>query len=310
MSTAVFAREVCVADWGTTGFRLWRLSGAAEVLAAKRGALGMSRLRPGDYPAVLEDALREVGAAADAPVIICGMAGAAQGWVEARYLDLPVAAADLAAAAIRVPHDARPVFILPGVARRDAKAPDVMRGEETMLCGAIAEAGLQGRVCLPGTHSKWADIENRRLVSFATAMTGELFALLAQRSTLSHYVDEIIGDVSGTQAFADAVGESLRRPQAILQSLFTLRSRPLVFGAETVADNAPRLSGLLIGLELAGRSLREGDSVTLVSSGAIADTYAKALSIAGATARRLDAEHFALRGLIHAAGHVLAGEPA
>ena len=307
-------QEFCVADWGTSGFRLWRLSGAGEVLGVKRGALGMSRLQPEDYPSVLEAALRECGVCDAAPVVACGMVGAAQGWMQARYLNLPVGAGDLAAGALGVPHKARAVFILPGVARKDEQAPDVMRGEETILCGAIAEAGLNGRVCLPGTHCKWCDIEDARLVSFATSMTGEIFALLAHKahnSTLSHFVPQGSGletgeDVADMTAFRTAVGESLRHPQRILQALFSLRAGALLFGAGRIRDNAARLSGLLIGLEIAAQIPEKGEDVTLLASGTIAKAYQRALEIAGARVRLLDAEHFALRGLIHAAERILA----
>lgn len=305
VSAPVLAREVCVSDWGTTGFRLWRLSPAGEVLGVKRGAFGMSRLRGDDYPRVLEEALGEVGAGSDAPVVVCGMAGAAQGWVEAPYLQLPFAVGELAAAAVAVSGVERKVFILPGVAQRKPEAPDVMRGEETILCGVLAEGGLEGWVCLPGTHSKWVEASGGRVLSFATALTGEMFALLARHSTLAPYVSDDMDGVSDSEAFAAGVREAWECPRELLRFLFGVRARSLLFDA---ADGSARLLGLLIGAELVGQGLQAGEKVTLLSSGALASAYGKALEMVGVEARRLDAEHFAVRGLYLAARHIL-GEP-
>lgn len=306
VSAPVLAREVCVSDWGTTGFRLWRLSAAGEVLGVKRGALGMSKLRGEDYPGVLEEALREVGAESDAPVVVCGMAGAAQGWVEASYLQLPFSVSELASAAVEVSGMERRVFILPGVAQRKPEAPDVMRGEETILCGVLEEGGLDGRVCLPGTHSKWVEARDGRVLSFATALTGEMFALLARHSTLAPYVSDDIDGIADSEAFAVGVREAWERPRELLRVLFGIRARALLLDE---ADGSARLLGLLIGVELAGQGLRTGEKVTLLSSGALASAYGAALEIVGVEARRLDAEHFAVRGLYSAARHIL-GEPA
>jgi 2-dehydro-3-deoxygalactonokinase len=59
-----------------------------------------------------------------------------------------------------------------------------MRGEETQLVGAIRRDERQVLAVLPGTHSKWAIVDNGRLVEFATFMTGELYAVLLGHSIL------------------------------------------------------------------------------------------------------------------------------
>jgi len=44
---------------------------------------------------------------------------------------------------------------------------------------AVPEAmGGSGLACLPGTHSKWATVEDGRIVGFTTHMTGETFGAL------------------------------------------------------------------------------------------------------------------------------------
>ena len=62
-----------------------------------------------------------------------------------------------------------------------------MRGEETQIAGALSlMPGFDGVLCLPGTHSKWAQICAGEVVSFQTFMTGEMFALLSEQSVLRH----------------------------------------------------------------------------------------------------------------------------
>ena len=71
------------------------------------------------------------------------------------------------------------------------KPADVMRGEETQIAGFFFEnQGFDGVLCLPGTHSKWVQISAGEIVSFRTFMTGEIFALLADRSVLRHTLDQ------------------------------------------------------------------------------------------------------------------------
>ena len=139
------------------------------------------------FATVLQSHLDAVGAANDLPVIICGMAGARQGWVEAGYIDTPAHLASILERAVSVPGEARDIRILPGIAQRDPNAPDVMRGEETQLLGALgADAASDAVVCIPGTHSKWATVKGGTVERFATFMTGELFSVVSRETILSH----------------------------------------------------------------------------------------------------------------------------
>ena len=129
---------VAAIDWGTSSFRAWLLDRVGAVLAESRGGEGMlaASATPGGFPAVLEKHLDTMGAARNLPVIICGMAGARQGWIEAPYVDVPATFGDVLAGAVRVPGIDRDVRIVPGLAQRLESTPDVMRGEETQLAGA------------------------------------------------------------------------------------------------------------------------------------------------------------------------------
>jgi len=149
--------------------------------------------------------LDAVGAANDLPVVVCGMAGARQGWVEAGYIDTPAHLAFILERAVPVPGQSRDIRILPGIAQRNPKAPDVMRGEETQLLGALGiNAAGEAVVCIPGTHSKWARVSGGTVERFATFMTGELFSVVSRETILSHAVTGA-DEAEDTEAFKSAV---------------------------------------------------------------------------------------------------------
>jgi len=293
------AERFVVVDWGTSSFRGWLMSHGAA-LAESRGSEGMLHCATGaGFAAVLRDHLAKLGAPEAAPVLICGMAGARQGWVEAPYLKTPTRLDALHEGAVRVdaPGDIR---ILPGIAQARADTPDVMRGEETQLLG-VTESDFTGLVCIPGTHSKWIKIEDGRIVAFSTYMTGELFSVIAQHSILAHAVAPGAAPAD-SQPFRDGVSTALAAPMALTASLFRLRAAQLL-GFEQRADGAARLSGLLIGSELADAMGRHGAlrSVRLIAAGALGKLYESALGAQDIDVTVVDAEQASRRGLAKAA---------
>src|SRR5258707_8445980 len=76
-------------DWGTSSLRLWLVDAAGQVLGERRSAEGMMVAGKLGFATVLQSHLDAVGASNDLPVIICGMAGARQGWGEAGYIGTP-----------------------------------------------------------------------------------------------------------------------------------------------------------------------------------------------------------------------------
>ena len=87
--------------------------------------------------------------------------------------------------------------------------PDVMRGEETQILGALALSGNDdGLFLLPGTHSKWAEVRGGRIVSFRTFMTGEVFGALKDHTILGRLM-------SGSAADADAFARGVREGAAL-----------------------------------------------------------------------------------------------
>ena len=286
-------------DWGTSSFRLWLIGRDGGVIAERRSGEGMTTAARTGFAEVLASHLAAVAAPAGLPVLICGMAGAKQGWVEAGYLDTPAALADIPAAAVRIPGVEGDTRILPGLAQRDTATPDVMRGEETQLLGAAGALGHGDHlVCMPGTHSKWVRLSGGTVAGFSTFMTGELFEAIARNTILSHAITGA-GAISGeSAAFKSAVTRMIEKPALATSQLFSVRAGSLIAGLSP-DDAKARLSGTLIGLEIAGAlsSVAAGTPVALVVSGGLGDLYRAALSAAGLSPTVIDADTAVRDGL-------------
>ena len=261
----------------------------------------MAASKPG-FAAVLQSHLEAIGAAHGLPVIVCGMAGARQGWVEAGYVDTPAPLASILKHAVPVPGQGRDIRILPGIAQRDPRAPDVMRGEETQLLGALGlDATGDAVICMPGTHSKWVGTRGTIIERFATFMTGELFGAVSRETILSHAVAgaDAAEDVD---AFKSAVMAAFERPAFAANLLFQVRSGQLLYGGKPAAARE-KISGTLIGLELAAGLAGEVPKagIALVASGRLQMLYRLAFDTVAVPIRSIGADDAVRRGLSMAA---------
>ncbi|MEQ3710446.1 MAG: 2-dehydro-3-deoxygalactonokinase [Tateyamaria sp.] len=273
-------------DWGTSHLRAWLMRGDGTVVERRQSDAGMGALDRSGF----EPALRAlVGDALPAPVLACGMVGSRQGWAEAPYATAPCSPPG-AGEAVQVP--GVDVRILPGV--KQTKPADVMRGEETQIAGYLAtNPGFDGVICLPGTHTKWVHISAGEIVSFRTAMTGEMFALLSTQSVLRHSV----GKGWDAASFASGVSQALSRPEGLAASLFSLRAEGLLDGLNPDAARA-RMSGLLIGAELAAmRPYWLGQQVALIGAESLSRAYADALAMQSVPCHSAGVEDMTLAGL-------------
>lgn len=288
-------------DWGTSRFRAYRLGDGGAVLARREAALGVAVLQPADFPLVLE---REIGdwlADAAGPVVLAGMVGSRQGWVEAPYLACPADAARIAAHAtpVNAPGGSK-AWIVPGLIARDVQGrADVLRGEETQLIGLMAGLGDRAAtICLPGTHSKWAQIAGGEIAGFATHMTGEMYDLILNRSMIGRVA---AGGPPDDRAFAAGVARA-REGDGLLHQLFGARAAVLA-GDLAGAALPSYLSGLLIGHEVF--TVGPPSAVHVLAGTDLADRYAQALAIGGVRVTRHDADLAAV-GLWRI-GHALQG---
>lgn len=273
-------------DWGTSHLRAWLMGCDGSVVERRQSDAGMGTLDRDGF----EPALRAlVGDALPVPVLACGMVGSRQGWAEAPYASVPCPPPG-AAEAVRVPDT--DVRILPGV--KQARPADVMRGEETQIAGYLAGTpGFDGVICLPGTHTKWVHVSAGEIVSFRTAMTGEMFALLSTRSVLRHSM----GTGWDVSSFNAGVDQAISRPQALAAALFSLRAEGLLDGLDPDAARA-RLSGLLIGAELAAaKPYWLGQQIAVIGDSGLSKRYVSALATQSVSATQVNASAITLAGL-------------
>jgi 2-dehydro-3-deoxygalactonokinase len=288
-------------DWGTSNLRGWGIAADGSTAFEKTSPKGMGKLTREQFPAALAELLADVTSSRPGPldVLVCGMAGARQGWLEAPYLEAPTDLRGLLAGAVRPDMAGSNIApaILPGICQK-AGGDDVMRGEETQLLGLAAlDPGFSGVVCMPGTHSKWAQLSGTRIERFSTAMTGELFEVLRTHSVLRH---SLAGELDGpgrAEGFAAGAQAGLDHPEQLLGTLFQVRASALLSGRQPDWC-AGYLSGLLIGAEIGGnRHLIGSRSVPLIGSPALCALYAQVLDMAGARGEMRDATEITLAGL-------------
>ena len=268
-------------DWGTSSARLYVLGSHGDVVGERAAPLGVQRITDGRFGEALATLCAGI-ADANVPQIACGMIGSRQGWVEAPYRDCPADFDAIASSLTKV--KGTNLTIIPGLICRAADGtPDVMRGEETQVLGALSQDAARRQVfVLPGTHSKWVVAGARGIERFATFVSGELFAVLREHSILGRLATEGCDE----DAFDEGVRHSLRETAAPTHDLFSARTRALTdeLASGSIADY---LSGLLIGAEAhAGdrwldRQAMKGVAVTLIGEPALVERYRKALAIAG-----------------------------
>lgn len=281
-------------DWGTTNLRAWVLGADDEVLVELSAASGGGGLSGAEFEAALLALVESCLAPGQTiPVVACGMVGSRQGWIEAGYRAVPCRPSTGQGAVVAPTRDPRiKAFILPGLSQ--ARPADVMRGEETQTGGFLAACPeFDGSICLPGSHSKWVQASAGEVVSFRTFLTGELYAAITAHTVLRHSV------ASGEDlaAFDRGVQDGLSRPEMLTTQLFALRAEGLLHGLGG-ASAAQRISGLLIGAELAGaRHYWLGREVALVGEPGLCRLYARALEAQGVRPRIEDGRKMALEGL-------------
>lgn len=265
-------------DWGVSSLRAWRIAGDGAILETRRAATGILGVSQGGFPAAFASAVGDWTAGAPhAPVLLCGMIGSRQGWVEAPYAPAPAGLPDLVAALASVEVEGRRVArIVPGVSLRDGARAEVMRGEETQIVGAAGEG--ERLVILPGSHSKWARTNDARILDFSTFMTGELYAALKDHTILGRGLAATPAD----DADAFAAGAAQAR-EGLAGALFQTRARTLL-GGLTPGDAGAFLSGLVIGAEIEEGLARYGAPARpplLVGAPALIARYQGAFALRG-----------------------------
>lgn len=292
-------------DWGTTNRRAYVFGSEGELIRQHSDEMGILAVG-GDFKNSLVKLLDKLELD-EADVIMSGMVGSRNGWQEVPYLpvDHPILLLPNAMQEIDSGLSKVRCRIVPGyqfVSRHGL--PDVMRGEETQVLGALKMgAEDDGWFLLPGTHSKWVAIEDGIITELMTFMTGEMYALLTKQGTLSNLMQER-QDVP--EAFRAGMGAA--RDGGFTHMAFACRAL-VVTGAMPAAHAASFLSGLLIGAELHETSRRthsgpgkERPVVHVIASETLAPRYRDALEFCDMVPRLWQPDQVYLSALRYLAG--------
>lgn len=289
-------------DWGTTRLRLNLFDTEGRAVDRAEGAgIGDRETTPAETLSRALKPWRQMHGVTR--VRLCGMAGSVNGLVEVPYAPCPAGVEDWAHGAVQAPLEDYDIRIAPGVAGSTPDGtPDVMRGEETQIFGALSLSPdlTEGEqlLALPGTHGKWARVVDGRIIAFQTFLTGELFALLKDRSTLLMGAQPTPADIAEDEArvgYTDGLARGTKGDLA--SALFAVRSHRLRSNWSTARAEA-YLSGLVIGAEVAEALAAFGDlPITLIGADALTTRYAAALQTLGRHASRLDGDAASLAGL-------------
>jgi 2-dehydro-3-deoxygalactonokinase len=269
-------------DWGTTSLRCALVAADGAILARSADGPGINPPPAEGFASTLTTAIAPWRYQhASLPILMSGMIGSRQGWAEVPYLPCPANAAALAEHLHRLDAgDLGDVFIVPGLAMLGTEQPpEVMRGEETQIIGALAKTthakGAAAQLfVLPGTHSKWATVTGTEITSFATYMTGDVFAALRHHTILGRLMpDAATSDDAAAFAQGVSAGAADGPPGALLNRLFATRTLGL-FERLPTAGLASYLSGLLIGAEIAAATaLVKPEVITIIGNAELSQRY-------------------------------------
>jgi 2-dehydro-3-deoxygalactonokinase len=277
-------------DWGTSRLRAFLFDARGAVVEEKDRPWGVMTTTGGFAEAYHHIVADWRGRHGELPAIAAGMIGSTEGWIPAPYCACPAGPRELAAAVVMGRSGDGPVHVIPGVEQR-GPAPDVMRGEETQIAGALAlraDLAAQCTLVLPGTHAKWVDVRDARITAFTTYLTGELFALLSRQSILGRPARNAAKDaVCGVAWDAFDRGVLTAREgtaRGIAPLLF--RTRSLVLArALRPEDSLDFLSGLLIGDEVRSASGAVRSKLALIGEPGLCERYLRTLRTFGADAQ-------------------------
>ncbi len=264
-----------VIDWGTTNLRAYLCKADGTILKSISSPRGIKFLSREDYPQILAELVSHFSDDKVGTVVISGMAGSKNGWIEAPYCEVPTRISDLRDALLALPAQVDG-YLVPGIrVEKSDKSSDVIRGEEIQIFGAINHLNIDSALlCLPGTHSKWARVTDGTIIDFSTFMTGDVFQGLGET---------ILGctasDPFCEQPFLEGIAAADEVCGGLLHQLFTGRTR-MLDGRLDTSEVSSYISGLLLGHELneATHYLTRNDTVVVIGSDQLCQRYLLALA--------------------------------
>ena len=281
-------------DWGSTHCRASLISEDGHIKAESQSGDGVLQNHNIDFPGIISTLCQPWLKDPALPILICGMAGSQNGWLNTGYCEAPVDVHKFSShiQSVNSPLP-NPVYLFPGICNPSDQSANVLRGEETQLFGAVLEKP-DGVFCLPGTHSKWVNVKKRTVDGFHTFMTGELFALLTQHGSLAFCSPDSPFD-------SDFFQLGLKQSQSengLSSQLFETRAR-FALQQHSAGQSQHYLSGLLIGHEFRYGSSHYGltTPLTMIASPALQTAYSQAGAYWGREIILLDPAQCTARGM-------------
>lgn len=265
-------------DWGTTSFRAYLMDRDGSVKDKVSSPDGIMQVGDREFETIL---FNKIGGwltpGLNLPIIASGMITSRQGWIETPYLPCPANLTDLGGNLKKhTISKGQAIYFVPGVCQ-EKPIPNIMRGEETQMAGLNTDQSTMA--ILPGTHSKWIQMEQGTITGFSTFMTGEIFAAITEHTILGR----LMTDNKDPEAFSMGVHvgfSSRENTGGILSKLFSARAMPLMgmMYPESIGDY---ISGLLLGTEIK-EAIQEGvkleNDPIICGNNRLANRYRKALS--------------------------------
>jgi 2-dehydro-3-deoxygalactonokinase len=275
-------------DWGTSSMRA-ALMNEATCLQERSNSNGILSVKPGGFADALNELCGDWLQRPDhALCLISGMAGSAQGWQITPYCNLPAGKSELTRQLQWVVKDR--IALVPGLTTRHNSGPDVMRGEEVQILGALKLLGIaDGRFVLPGSHSKWVQVKSERIEDFTTYMTGEVFAALRQHTLLARTLPPTSENQSFDEPSFNQAVELALKGGSLLNLIFSTRTLSL-FDRATPLQLLSHLSGLVIGEEIRDQLHVSSQPVWVIGNDVLQERYSMALRVAGIDCQTLGSQ--------------------
>jgi len=287
-------------DWGSSRFRAYLLTHHMDIIDSIDQAEGVKQHQHQDYALICKRLLNNWSYAIQTlhlPLFMAGMVGSNIGWHEVPYLSCPLSLSTISKQIVKrkSPWDTH-MYIIPGIKLEHDRRVDIMRGEETLMIGAV-ELMQTEIYCLPGTHSKWIEIKNERLQNFTTMITGELYAILKDHSLLAQGLPT---QQFNQQWFDEGIMEMKQSDSSLLVYLFNVRAKRML-GKLPKANVLSYLSGLLIGAELCTMRqkllIHKDRFLSILASPMLQQRYVSACNLLGICTKVIDSETAFIKGI-------------
>ncbi len=284
-------------DWGSSNVRAFLLNDTGKVMDSRQSRKGIKFVAKGEYPAVyneITDGWREQSRF----TLMAGMVGSANGWEEAPYIPLPTSPDTIGDSIFKM-RSMENVYIVGGFSYHcpEKNTYDVIRGEEVQVFGLITKLPRADHLlCLPGTHSKWLNINADNVISsFTTVMTGDFYEAICSKTIIAMSLDE--EQEESREVFERGVRLS-KSSGCLMSHVFSIRGA-LLFGQLQKKHVCSMVSGVLIGDEIENmKQLYDTKAmIHVVAAGALCDSYARALDVFGYEYQLHDGESLSLAGM-------------